>query len=278
MEMSDPDPVELLRSLAKQYRVRVVKENLHDPAVAASEVEWRTWNEQPPPPDRFRHQVKLKIDGRRFAVRANDRYVVVTTRDVRSCVVFAINRPDPVLRLTHRLPRALGSKKLAVYVGDGLASLPVLDQPEVLRCIENLELGREESLHVAGNGLTVYLRPRSTQRIVDVLNQVGPLIDQLPEPGMPSEDFGDLPTEFGHLIPLMKSWARSDDAERSDMLARASNARLARLVNQVEPHFASINTYLDSLRDGALPECAATLGTLTECATEAQLLLARRRK
>jgi hypothetical protein len=32
------------------------------------------------------------------------------------------------------------------------------------------------------------------------------------------------------------------------------------------------------LRDGALPECAATLGTLTECATEAQLLLARRRK
>jgi hypothetical protein len=276
--MTGPDPVALLRSLAKQYRARVVKENLHDPAVATSEVDWRTWNEQPPPPDRFRHQVKLKIDGRRFAVRANDRYVVVETRDVRSSVVFAINRPDHVLWLTHRLPKGLGSKKLALYVADGIASLPVLDQPEMLRRIEALELGREESLHVAGNGLLVYLRPRSTQRIADVLNQLGPLIDLLPEPAMPAEDFGDLPEEFGHLIPLMKSWARSDDAERSGILERASNVRLTRLVSQVEPHFASINSYLDGFHDGALTESAATLATLAECATEAQLLLARRRK
>lgn len=95
---------------------------------------------------------------------------------------------------------------------------------------------------------------------------------------MPAEDFGDLPKEFGHLIPLMQSWARSDDAERSEILARASNARLTRLVNQVEPHFASINRYLDSFQDGALSESAATLGTLAECTTEAQLLLARRHK
>lgn len=162
------DPVELLRSLAKDYRARVVKQNLHDPAVATSEVDWRTWNEQTPPPDRFCHQVKLKINGRRFAVRANDRYVVGETRDVRSSVVFAINRPDHVLWLTHRLPRGLGSKELAVYVSDGLASLPVLDQSEMLRCIENLELGGEESLHVARNGLMVYLRGRVRRNVLSM--------------------------------------------------------------------------------------------------------------
>ena len=171
----------------------------------------------------------------------------------------------------------MGQRKLVVYVGQGGDSLPLV-QPEMLRCIENLELGREESLHVAGNVVMISLRPPSTQRIADVLNRLGPLIGQLPEPAMPAADFGDLPKEFGHLIPLIKSWVRSDDAERSDILARASNARLTRLVDQVAPHFASINSYLDSFSDGALSESAVTLGTLAECATEAQLLLARRRK
>jgi len=123
----------------------------------------------------------------------------------------------------------------------------------------------------------VYITPLSTQRIVDVLNGVGPLIDRLPQPRIPSKDFSDLPKEFGHLVPLMRSRAKSDDAERSDTLARASNARLTRLVNQVAPRFDSINSYLDGFRDDPLTESAATLGTLAECATEAQLLLANRR-
>ena len=108
--MSDPDRVELLRSLAE-----------------------------------------LKIDGRQFAVRANDRSVVV--------------------------------------------------DPEMLRCVESLELVARSCLRK-----TSAISPRSS---------------------------------FGHLVPLLRSWAKSDDAERSDTLPR---------------------------------------GTLAECAPEAQLLLARRRK
>jgi hypothetical protein len=100
--------------------------------------------------------------------------------------------PDNILWLTQRLPGKLGPRRLAVYVGDGVTGVPVLDEPEMVRCIENLELGREESLHVAGNGLMVYITPLSTQRIVDVLNRVGPLIDR-------------------------------HDAERSDKLTSASN-------------------------------------------------------
>jgi hypothetical protein len=275
-----PDPLEVLKDLANRHGVRVRGLNLHDPIVARTTLHWREAIENPPPPpDRFRHQLKLRIDGRRVVVRANDRYVVVETRDVRSQVAFAVNRRDPyVVLLTERLPIAIGPKKLPVFVAEGYAGMPAIETPEIQRSIEGFDLGGDESLHVAGNEVSVYVRPRSVQRIIDVLNNVGPLIVQLPLAEDVSVDFRDLPSEFSHLIPLMRSWARSDDQHRSDRVERASTDQLLRLATKVAPHFAAINRYLDGFRERAVPASATTLANLAECAAEAQVVLAHREK
>jgi len=47
----------------------------------------------------------------------------------------------------------------------------------------------------------------------------------------------------------------------------------SKFVAAVEPHIPSINEYLDSFGEEALPEAAAALGTLAECATEGKLIL-----
>ena len=162
-----------------------------------------------------------------------------------------------------------------MYVDTNAGVPPVIGRPDVLRAIEHLALGHDESLHVYGNGLTVYIHPKSAQRVADVVVGVATLAKHLPSTERLTE-FGDLPIEFRALVRLIDKWAKSDDQERADRLARASRERLESLVRQVAPHFASINAYLDRFQGGAMSDSAAALGTLAECATEAQLLLAKR--
>ena len=168
---------------------------------------------------------------------------------------------------------------MAVHVGEGVTHNPVLNYPTLARCVDKLALGRHESLHVAANGLSIYLTtPLSKRRVVSAMRRTGSLIKQLPEAVEPSDDFAARPQRFSELIPLMRTWSISDDSDRGNKLARASTERLTRLVNAVTPHFKAINRHLDEFRHRAVPEPAAMLGTLAECACEAQLLLATRRR
>jgi hypothetical protein len=152
----------------------------------------------------------------------------------------------------------------------------VIGRPDVVRAIDRLALGHRESLHVYGNSLTVYIRPKSADRVADVVAGAATLAKDLPLNERPAADFSDLPRQFRGLVGLINKWADSDDQERADRLARTSRERLEGLVNQVAPHFASIDAYLDRFRDGAVSESAAALGRLAECAAEAQLPLAKR--
>jgi hypothetical protein len=274
-----PAPVEVLKELAKRYRARVSAANLRDPTVATSRFDWRdVFEHKPPPPDQFRHQVRLKVDRHRVVLRANDKYLVIEARHVGNMGAFSVNRPFHSFapRLNERLPVSIGREKLHVYVPTNFTQMLAIDQPEVVRSIEEFALGPDESLHVHVDGLIVYVTPVSLQRAIDLLGRIGPLIGRLQQPGEEPVDFSDLPPEFVHLVPLMKSWAKSDDEERSTNLSRASNARLQRLVSKVAPHLDAIDKYLDGFGDGTVPESATVLGCLAECACEAQLLLTKR--
>jgi hypothetical protein len=269
--------VGFLKILASRDRGRVSRFNLYDPNVCTSAFDWReALEDRPPPPDRFRHRLMLKHDGQPITVYSNDHFVAVSARGrFGSLVPFSINRPDLVMPL-RRLSKVPAAKKWRVYIGTNAGVPPVLGRPDVVRAIERLALGHHESLHVYGNGLTVYIRPKSADRVADVVAGAATLANLLPLTERPAADFSDLPHEFRALVGLFNKWAKSDDQERADRLAQTSRQRLERLVNQVAPHFASINAYLDRFRDGAVSESAAALGTLAECATEAQLLLAKR--
>lgn len=275
---NDPNPVDVLRGVAKRYRGRVSHLNLHDPNVCTSAFDWReALGNAPPPADRFRHQVKLRHDGRAMAVRANDRFVAVEAKGTcGSDVPFSINRPDRVMMMSRTLTKREGRKNWRVFVDTNSGWPSVLDQPAIARGVDALDLGVRESLHVYRNGLTAYIEPTSVQRVVGAVVAVAALASQLPTTNT-SVDVSDLPGEFLPLVPLLARWANSDDQERTEQLARTSSVRLEDLVVRVAPHFTSINRHLDQFRSRNMPESALALGTLAECATEAQVLIASRR-
>jgi hypothetical protein len=273
-----PEPVDLLRVVATRYRGRVTTLNLYDPNVCTSAIDWRDALEnRPPPPDHFRHQLKLKLGGRSIGVRSNDRLIAIDAKGTfGSEVPFSINRPDRVMMCATHLARQMGARNWRVFVQIGKNVPSTLDQNTIRHAIETLGLGADESLHVYANGLTVYIRPDSVARVVDAIAATVAIADALPSIKISSLAIDDCPKEFGALKPLFERWAKSDDQERTDLLARASPSRLEGLVTRVKPYFTAINAYLDSFGDGPMPEFAMALGSLAECASEAQLLLGKK--
>jgi hypothetical protein len=270
------DPVDLLRALAKRYRVRVTALNLYDPNVCTSGIDWRDALENRPPPlDYFRYQTKLNVAGRSVRIRSNDRFIAV---DLRGGFAidnpFSVNRPDRVMMLLTHPVRRIGAKQWRVFLEPGKGVPAQLDQHAMRRPIQSLNLGTDESLHVYRNGLTAYMRPDSIQRVVDAMAAAVTIADELAAVKKPaSSSVEDYPKEFRSLVPLVEKWAKSDDEERADLLARVTRSCLEDLVRQVTPYFTAINRYLDSFGDGPMPESATALGTLAESASEAQILL-----
>ena len=89
---------------------------------------------------------------------------------------------------------------------------------------------------------------------------------------MDEEDLETLPERFEVLVPLIRRWAVSDDAQRSAMQDGTPTEELRALWQAVAPHLEAIDAYLDEHDD----EGAHLLGRLAEAAVEASLDLERR--
>ena len=111
-------------------------------------------------------------------------------------------------------------------------------------------------------------------RVIQTIAAAVAVANALPSTESAPLAVANCPEEFGALKPLLARWAKSDDEERTELLARAPRARLESLVTRVKPYFPAINAYLDGFGDGPMPEIAMALASLAQCATEAQLLLA----
>jgi hypothetical protein len=271
--------VGVLKAFAKRHRARVSGFNLHDPNVCTSTFDWREgFDSRPVPSDRFRHRLKMKRGGVPIEIYSNDRFIQVSARGGSgSELPFSINRPDRIVLLKRRC-QIPGAKRWRVYVASGARVPPALRHQRVRKAIDRLDLGPHDSLHVYANGLTVYVRPGSIERVAGVVAGVASLAKILKLKETPATPFSDLPEKFRPLIRLIRTWSNSDDLERSERMEKAPRQRLQRLVDEVEPHFRSINAYLDSFTDDALSESAAALGMLAEAAAEARLILEQGQK
>jgi hypothetical protein len=250
---------------------------MYDPNVGTSGVDWRDAVEnRPVASDWFRKQTKIRHGGRELTLRANDRFVALDVRGDFAVKPFSVNRPDRVLGISQRSSVRIGAKSRTVFSQTATETRAVVAQRGIGRAIEGLELSADESVHVYANGVTVYLRPPSLQRVLAAIAAVVVLADELPTGGEPTVDFSDLPSDLASLSQLATRWGIADDADREDRLARASTRSLQRLVGAVMPHLVFINAHLDSFGDRAVPESAAALGALAECAVEAQLILDHR--
>jgi hypothetical protein len=274
-------PDEWLRNIAQKRRGRVVSINLYDSNVCTNGFDWHDAldNSLSPPPDRFRYKLKLNHNGRSFTIRSNDRFVAVEVLGEYAIESpFSINRQDRVCFMNIATQIEIMGQRRDVFVCKGRPITRILEQSDFWSLIDGLNLNSAESIHVYRNGLTIYIQPDSEKRIEEVITAASNISDQLPPDNKSRSDLSDLPQEFIHLIPFMRRWAEADDEQRTDRLARASQASLRNLVDQVAPLFAQINSYLDGFRDAALPESALALDALAQCAAEAQLLLERKNK
>jgi hypothetical protein len=124
----------------------------------------------------------------------------------------------------------------------------------------------------AENGLRLYFRPESPERLLSALDALCRFVEEFPTL---NEDapVDCLPLTLEHLSPLIPKWAISDDDLRGEMLEQKSPEELRTFIAAVDPQIPAINDYLGSFHDEPLPESAAALGTLCECAEEAKLIV-----
>lgn len=159
-----------------------------------------------------------------------------------------------------------------VYVHLNDTEPAALQQAVVREAILDLRLNPEESLRVYGNGISAYLRPRPQPPVTEILRLLARLAHVLPVHETKPLPLHDLPDQFRPLIPLIRRWGISDDADRAERLERASRRQLQALVRRVSPSHGAINAYLDGVTEHT-PEAATALGALAEAAAEATLIL-----
>ncbi len=92
-------------------------------------------------------------------------------------------------------------------------------------------------------------------------------------------DFSLLPEELRQLGPLISRYAESDDADRSEQLAQASEVELRELSEAAEGHWDAINAFLDeyvAADPGPAQDVALALDSFSQASMEAKYELERR--
>lgn len=267
-----PTPISLLRALAKAEKRPVRSVNVYDPDVCGDFDLNAALEGAAPPPDRFRHEVRLSVAERRFAIRASDRYLAIDVRGDFAAGVFSINRPSMLIAFYGEIRKSLAIGEHPVYTRRNDPEPPALQRLGVREAILALRLEPDEIVNVYANGVSACLRPRPQQPIVDILQLLAKLANELPADESRPPPLSELPSEFRPLIPLIRKWGIGDDADRTERLERASRRQLQNLVRRVTPLFESIDAYLDGFGDNV--SCAAAaLGSLAQAAVEAKLIL-----
>lgn len=274
--MAERPRLQVLQDLRTRYGGRLSRCNMHDPNVSTSSLDWAdALKPGPPPPDRFVQQLKFRYAARPVVIYGSRLCLSVRLlADIGINFTFSINRVDRLMPEPSPAP-AWPTQRWPVFVyGDARgAAARFLSTPQLMRAIDALNLSADESLHVYRNAVDIYTSSTIASRVEELLEGAGALADALPRARLHRTDYSSVPEIFRSLVPLLEKWSQSDDDDRAERLARSSRAELTKFVAAVEPHFESINRYLDGFGDKSMPESATALGALAEAAAEAQILL-----
>lgn len=278
---SPSDMRDILEVVAATLRKSVRECEHYDPNVCSfvSDAE-RIWQPVAVSGYPFSRAVTFKKSGRKVQLRANPEYFCIEVKGERTGAVFSINQPNKIIFMK-RVDRLGGEHTWPVYIPDD--GTPVKRPDAEVRQRGLRAAGRvllrdgSESLHFFQDAVVLYFKPNDASTVVRAIDILTPLVEPIKPRTLPAGT-ASLPNGLRNLGPLLKRWAESDDADRSQLLEGASRRSLEKLVEAVEPHLAGIDKYLDSFGDRPMPEAATALGTLAECALEARLLLSSKKK
>jgi hypothetical protein len=269
--------VKSLNEIARKYGKRTTSLNGIDPQVGRIPFDWKdifSEKDKPIPPDRFIRKVSYKVDDFKIMLCVNAR--IEGAFDNSVICSFVNNQVfDSKKSASEAVCKEYGFK---VFVNSSYeeSTISFLQNPSFKNYINLLRLSPKESLHIGEGWASLYLQRFKCKDVLYTLDTLYQLLSLIPPAKDTPINFEGLPEKFKTLIPGIKRWAVPDDNNRSEKLAKASSKTLTRLVNTVSPYFTKINQYLDSFENRPLPEHAIYLGTLAECATEAQLILKAR--
>jgi len=269
------DQVAILKEIAKRSGKKIKTLNLFDPAVCKSPLDpKRPWLMRPLPGDLFRDQVSFEHQGRKLKLRANADFMVADIcGNFDVAAACSINRRTFGKELKERIP---GFPSLPVFTSAANSDTnALLHSPILQRALGNLSLKEQESLHIHTDAIVLYLQRSSLEEVTSAITVACTLADELPLAVMQDPNLSDLPEQFQVLNALVDKWAISDDEERTERINDASESELDRLVQSVIPLLPAINDYMQSFGIRPPSEAATVLGTLAECALEAQLQLKR---
>jgi hypothetical protein len=279
------DRVAILREYAKQVKKPVAKCESYDPNVCEFTVDReRLWQFTAVRGTPLSSKLSMEYKGRRLQISANDEYVVISIKASLPTDRFcSINRKNAIFFMAETDLRVGNDPRWPVLIEQGKKATDdlrsLLSSPKLHDVTEQLLSNESRSLHLFRNAISLYFTPSSADELASAVAILSDLVDEVEsKDDTESSVIDDLPLEFKDLAGLVQRWAVSDDSERAALLDEASDGELGELVKAVEPRFAAINQYLDSFDDRPMPEAATALGTLAECAAEAQLKLSSRAK
>ena len=271
------DPVEVLKGIAQQFRTVVRSTNLFDPNVCTSPVDpKRPWEHLALPGDIFRYKLDIGCKGHKVTLRANGEFVVIEMTGSFDVDVCSINRRDQVFQLESSSSRIPGFSSLPVFSRQPDTDVAQFLRSKALqRALIALQPTNTESVHFYRNGIVVYLCRDSHDQVMFAIEVLCTLAEEMPTLDKKFDEVV-LPAQFEGLSDLVRKWAAGDDEARSELIAHASREVLECFVTSVMPYIPAINDYLGSFGTENPPEAAVALGTLAECAMEAQLRLQSR--
>jgi hypothetical protein len=275
-----------LKELAKAFDRKVSKCRIFDANVCAwNKKSERPWELMPVVGSPFTLRTAGNFGTYRFEAMANPEYIALFLRSDLSIASLSVNQPDKNAAVFYGKSRAIdrallvhrNKKRYAVFTSTGSLSTmqeALLDANEFRNLIEALQLADDESIHVSGGGLALYLRGRSVDSLRGILALCAALLNALNPEKMPAaadvSQIEDLPEAFRPLAPLVHKWAIDDDIERESLIEDSEVSELSDLIAAVAPHMAAIDGYLNSFGDRPLNSSAIKLGRLAEATAEAR--------
>jgi hypothetical protein len=223
----------------------------------------------------FLFKTAFKIGNLRIRLVANDTFLRIMLLFELDLEPISLNRTDKIQLLKPAGEIVLGGRGYPVSTRNG--SPPdlhtgILDDAGFLRFLETASIEKEESLHIYGNGLAVYLLSPSAERVGRIIEAGAAFLSQMPTEQQ-KIDLRGLPANFSPLLPLIQAWGTIDDQEREERRENVPRPALQAMIEQVKPYLPAIDSYLRQFGTVPLTEAAVALGALAEFVVETELYL-----
>jgi len=274
-KMTSPNAQEILQEIAAHRGSKVLLCQDFDPNVCTftqdrNKAALTASSGQP-----FLRKTAFTIGERRVRLSANDTALRITLLVDLEDEPLSLNRTDKIQALKPAGEIVLGGRRYPVSTRSGSALSPhggILHNPEFLRFLEIASLGKEESLHIYRNAVTLYLFSPSTERVAQIVLSGTAFLSSLAT-GPRKIDLDGLPADFRPLLPLLQTWGTIDEEEREERRQGVPRPALEAVIEQVKPYLPAIDSYLREFGNAPLTEAAISLGALAEFVVETELYL-----